>query len=115
MRKLIITSIVAALGTAAAAQPPVVVEAPRFPTERVSFGDLNLGTDQGVDRLKFRVRGAADRVCNSNSIEVLDTRLKAMRCYRSAVDIAYSDIARVVEMKRNGASLAATSLLVSAR
>lgn len=115
MRTIIATAVMAAFGTAAAAQSPVIIEATRFPTERVSFADLNLASEDGVDRLKWRVRGAADRVCNSNSIEVLDTRLKAMRCYRGAVTASFTEIDRISAMKRNGALLAATSLAVQAR
>ncbi|MFC7537389.1 UrcA family protein [Sphingomonas sp. GCM10030256] len=115
MRNRILAAVLATLSSAALAQPPVIVEATRFPQERVSFADLNLTTEGGVDSLRWRVRGAADRVCNSNSIEVLDTRLKAMRCYRGAISAGFSDIDRIVASRRSGAALAATALVVRAR
>ena len=39
---------------------PVFVTAETYPTERVSFADLNLSSPAGLDTLKQRIRGAVN-------------------------------------------------------
>ena len=63
MRKILMLACIGLLGSASAAQPPVVVEGSNAPFRVVSYGDLNLATEKGQDRLTSRIRAAARDIC----------------------------------------------------
>ena len=115
MKNAIATLALIVLGAGSAFAEPVVVEGTRYPTERVSYADLNLTDDQGISTLKRRVRGAAGRLCLSHSVEPLQVWLASKNCYRGAVADAYSQIDRVIAGQRSGTSLASAILVVTAR
>jgi UrcA family protein len=58
---------------------------PAAPTARIATGDLNLASADGASVLKRRIRGAAEQLCLSDSVEALDDTLRRKQCYRQAV------------------------------
>jgi UrcA family protein len=56
----------------------------------VTFGDLNLGSPQGIAVLYSRLKNAARTVCEQDSIEINSVRdvWEAKRCQKAALDRA---------------------------
>jgi UrcA family protein len=79
----------------ALAQDPVVVEG-GVPTARVSYGDLDLGSDSGLATLNGRIHRAASRICFEDGRTDLATRLNWGRCYKGALAQAKVQVDRVV-------------------
>jgi UrcA family protein len=72
--------------TAAAAAQPVEVR-----TEQVSYGDLNLASKEGADRLQMRINAAVRHVCPSqggNSIETMQCRIDAHKAAKRQMTVA---------------------------
>ena len=67
-----------------AQQSPIKVEA-ASPQARVSFGDLNLATPDGIKALESRVRSAAADLCLADGVIGLEERMARQRCYRTAI------------------------------
>ena len=62
----------------------------------VSYADLNLANPKGLDRLYWRVRSAAYRVCGVENMRVsLDITRKNRECVSSAIDNAIGEIGDV--------------------
>jgi UrcA family protein len=51
----------------------------------VSVADLDLASPAGVARLNVRIRGAAAKLCLTNDVEPVETRLARAKCFRTAV------------------------------
>jgi UrcA family protein len=104
------------LGTGiAGAQPPVTVYAPTAPSAKVSYADLNMRSEQGVNKLQARVRHAASGLCLIESREMLEVSLKRKGCYDTAVRDGYAKIDQVVAEKMAGKSSLTTAILIVAR
>jgi UrcA family protein len=95
---------------------PVSEDQAQSRSATVSFGDLNLGSQTGVDRLQTRIHGAARQVCGISAPAPL-TEIKFNRdCYKGAVASAQPGFDEAVAAARHGVVLvgAGASLIVSA-
>jgi UrcA family protein len=62
----------------------------------VSFADLNLANPKGLDRLYWRVKSAAYKVCGVENMKVsLDVTRNNRECVSSAIDNAIGEIGDV--------------------
>ena len=86
-------TICAAAATAAvpAAAQDLEVTSP-LPSVEVSFGDLNIGSDQGRLLLDARLRGAARQLCQPKTMGPLGERMERRACYRTALDGARTKV-----------------------
>jgi len=63
------------------------------PSRIVSFGDLNLGSHEGVSRLYARIKSAAKEVCEPIvDVSVTGARLRQRRCEEHAIEQAVEDV-----------------------
>lgn len=116
-------SVVGAVAVAAVLLIPTVSLASRVSEDQtqsrsatVSFGDLNLASQTGVDRLQTRIHGAARQVCGISAPAPL-TEVKFNRdCYNGAVASAQPGFDEAVAAARHGVVIvgAGASLIVSA-
>lgn len=81
------TFVIGAASTAYAAAPDNAV-----PSLQVSYGDLNLATDQGTAALYGRIVSAAYKVCQASDIRVLSEVARASRCREEAIARAVRDV-----------------------
>ena len=94
---------------------PTVVTAPtdafrEYRSIAVSYADLNLRGDDGVERLNTRVRRAAQAVCGmDNSTVQLGMRIAVINCFRGSFERASNDVQIVVTRFRAAPVLAAGS------
>jgi UrcA family protein len=51
----------------------------------VQYGDLNLATAQGVERLYQRIAGAANEVCNAHGDRSLKNMARSQMCIRESI------------------------------
>jgi UrcA family protein len=51
----------------------------------VQYGDLNLATAQGVERLYQRIVGAANEVCNAHGDRSLKNMARSQMCIRESI------------------------------
>jgi UrcA family protein len=98
MRILFITGALAGLVAAspAAAWSPVRVDADRG-SARVSYADLNLGSAEGVERLKLRSRLAASILCGKNDGRDPVQRINAQACLERAMADADNQIGQAAD------------------
>jgi UrcA family protein len=82
------TFAVAATMITVAAATPLRAEAP---TAQVAYGDLDLGTQAGINTLNGRIRRAADRVCGDNR----GAAMEELRCRSNAIAGANAQVALV--------------------
>jgi UrcA family protein len=71
----------------------------------VPFGDLNLGSSQGVNTLYARIAAAAHEVCAPQGVDMRD--LQAYAAERACVSQAIANAVRDVHSTKVAASLAA--------
>ena len=92
-----IASTLIAISTAAYAEkPPVIVDGVLdMPTVHVSYADLNLRSQAGLQVLQARVRRAASTICLEPQVRELPRVIAARNCYNSAMARAQDDIERV--------------------
>lgn len=93
MRTIPLTAALLVLTTASPgiAQPPIVVEG-SAPTARVSYADLNLASPAGVERLRSRVRRAAEGLCLEGARTDLARAKAEHKCFSTAVASAQGQI-----------------------
>ncbi|AKH43310.1 UrcA family protein [Altererythrobacter atlanticus] len=89
----------AALTAATAITPAMAGQ----PTERVSYSDLNLTTQEGQDILQQRLNKAAWRVCMFDAKGQLQTAEHQNACYRQArKDVAVRVAEVIADHQRGG-------------
>ena len=110
MKKILVSAAIAMLGSASAAQPPLVVT--NAPFKVVSYGDLNLSSQSGQDRLASRIRSAARDICLENNIEQVKFTAARRHCYNKAVNNGLSQMNEAVAARASGTTLAAATLVV---
>ena len=120
MKTIIIAACILGTTSAMATAAPVVIKGDRaateeFFTERVSFADLNISSQAGLDTLRRRVRAAATRVCESVNPEPLMASVESLGCYRRTMGDSYAQIDSILAARGTGAAIAAVSVTVSAR
>ena len=99
----------------ASAQQPVTVYGSTAPTARVSYADINLASDRGVEKLQNRVRAAASGLCLEPGWEDLAVSTARTMCYRTAVHDGLSQIDQLVAEKMAGKASLVSAILISAR
>lgn len=62
------------------------------PTARVAYGDLNLATPAGVERLHSRLRGAAESVCEHGAFRDLAALSAEHACIERSVGDALAQV-----------------------
>lgn len=110
---------IATLGVPAmlqAAERPTIVEGiVDRPTAVVSYRDLNLASDEGVDRLQARVRRAATRICVTPGFKPLPEQIAENGCRDEAVAGAQEQIQMAVANFGNTQLAALSQISVTAR
>jgi UrcA family protein len=112
MTKILLAACVALLGSASVAQPPLIVSKSAGPIKVVSFGDLNLTSAEGQDRLSSRIRSAARSVCFENNIEQVKFTVARRHCYDFAISDANRQMNEAIARVKTGTALAAATLTV---
>lgn len=87
---------------------PMVATAPTSETHSiaVSYADLDLTENKGVDRLNTRVRNAARTICEVGGIKPVKMIQLSNECYGGAMERATRDIEIAVASARGGDQLA---------
>jgi UrcA family protein len=65
------------------------------PSARVSYADLNLGSQAGRETLAGRIEAAADMLCDATSVEPVSLKVERVRCHRVAVDSGNARAVRI--------------------
>jgi UrcA family protein len=81
---LLIASAIA-LGARPAAAENYAATSASDPRATISAADLDLASPAGLARLNDRIRGAAAKLCLTNDVEPVETRLARAQCFRSAM------------------------------
>jgi len=110
MKKVLISAAIAMLGSASAAQPPLVVT--NAPFRVVSYGDLNLSSPSGQNRLMNRIRAAARDICLENNINEVKVTAARRHCYSAAVKDGLSQMNEAIAARASGTTLATAALVV---
>lgn len=91
----IAASLIAISTAGQAEKPPFIVEGVLdVPTARVSYADLNLRSEAGVQVLQARVRRAATTLCIEPQVRELHRMLLGRKCFNTAMTRASEDIQR---------------------
>lgn len=92
-----------------AAEAPIVSTAQvETKSIRVSYADLDLLEQNGVDKLNRRVRWAARSVCDAYNLQRPVKEIQAStQCFLSSLDRAGRDVELAVAEARSGSQLAA--------
>ena len=110
MKKVLISAAIAMLGSASAAQPPLIVT--NAPFKVVSYSDLNLSSKSGQDRLTSRIRSAARDICLANNIEEVKVTAARHHCFNTAVRGGLSQMNEAIAARASGTTLATATLVV---
>lgn len=93
--------------TAFAQRGPITVEANlNLPVEYVSYSDLNMASDEGLDMLRGRVRGAARRLCIDEGVRQLKPVFEGRHCFTGAIAGAEAQISRALAALDRGEQFA---------
>lgn len=113
--KMFALSLIAAgLGTGIASAQ-VTVYGSDVVTARVGFADLNLGSPDGMDRLKTRIRSAAKSICLDHNIDPLRISMQRARCYELAVSDGFAKADAIAALQLAGKPAAGTAIVLRAR
>src|SRR3546814_17770045 len=91
---LAVTAVV--IPVSAYAQAPITIEGEALPFEYVVYSDLNVASEDGLEMLRGRVRGAAKRLCINDAVRQLEPVLEGRRCFAGAIAGSEAQISRVV-------------------
>ena len=87
-----------------------------LPTAHVSYRDLNLQSDEGLNTLRARVRGAARMVCgDSPSVESVPQRVAVRSCVNRAIANGDRQMSAALAHGTSTATLAAEILTIRAQ
>jgi UrcA family protein len=86
------------------------VKSPAAVVATVSYGDLNLRTPAGVDRLNARIRAAAERLCIEPGVKGLDASLAGIECRDALIAAAAGQV-----QAASGTTYAAAGTITLAR
>jgi UrcA family protein len=92
----------------AAAQNYVATSA-SDPRATIPAADLDLASPAGVARLNDRIRGAAARLCLTNDVEPLETRLARAKCFRTAVSSGERQVEQMSAARTESTKVATSS------
>jgi UrcA family protein len=107
---------IASLVVAAALVLPTVSQATESDSVRVSYADLNLGSDAGAHALRGRIAYAARIVCDREDSRAVALAVPTGRCRSKAVDGAEPAFEAAVAAARHGTVtvLESAAIVVSA-
>ena len=110
-------SALVALAAASAFVLPTVSQAEEPNSERVSYADLNLGSDVGQHILQRRIAGAARTVCVIEDSREIELRSATNACRSNAMASAEPAYEAAVAAARHGTVtvMDAAALIVTAR
>ncbi|MGH6925538.1 MAG: UrcA family protein [Propylenella sp.] len=106
---LAVTALV--IPVAASAQGPITVEGEALPFEYVSYSDLNIASETGLDMLRSRVRGAAKRLCIEDGVRQLEPVLAGRACVSGAVAGAEGQISQALAAHDRGERFASNAAI----
>lgn len=78
----------------------------------ISYADLNLGQAKDLDRLMWRIKGAAASICFEGSHEPLNIEIADRACFESAVGNARRQVDQAVAHRSDTSVLAAARVIV---
>lgn len=104
-------AVAASCVTLAAASPALANMEQR--SERVEFGDLNLGSENGVKRLNRRVSSAIKRVCGVHESRDVRFIAAARTCRKESESRASQDVELAIANYRSGNRLAARDVTIA--
>lgn len=99
--------------TSAVAQPPLVVTGADAPSAVVNYGDLNISSKSGQDRLANRIRAAASDICLENNREDVKFSSSRRNCYRTALNSGFKQMNSAIAENARGVTTAAAVLTIS--
>lgn len=83
-------------------------------TEMVSYADLHLDSMRDRERLEWRVRGAASRLCTEDTRAVPTAYINS-GCFRAAMVNAHRQMDRAIALANGGRVIAASALVISGK
>lgn len=83
-------------------------------SERVTYGDLDLASNAGRDRLVRRMSDAATRVCESGGMQTMEDFATNTLCYQRAMRGGMGQVDQLVAAARSEQTLAAAALTIAA-
>src|SRR3546814_14663658 len=101
---LAVTAVV--IPVSAYAQAPITIEGEALPFEYVGYSDLNVASEDGLEMLRGRVRGAAKRLCINDAVRQLEPVLACRRCIAGVIARSAAKISRVVAALDSGETVA---------
>lgn len=113
--KKTIALILIGLGTGIASAQPVTIHGQTEPRVRVSYADLDIGTPEGADRLRSRVRAAAKGLCLDNNVDPLPFELMQRKCFRTALDDGYAKIDQAISYRLAGVPNLTSAIVIVGR
>jgi UrcA family protein len=98
------------------ATPAVAQDFGSTPSEKISYGDLDLASAGGKATLEQRIRAAAGRVCRSGSNEqTLQDNLAGRVCFKTSVADGLHQMDQLIAARNSGATMAAAVTIVGVR
>jgi UrcA family protein len=108
---MIIASAISFIATPALAQ-----DFGSTPSEKIAYGDLDLGSPGGKATLEQRIRAAASRVCRTGSNEQsLADNLAGRVCFKTSVADGLHQMNQLIAARNSGATMAAAVTIVGVR
>ena len=96
--------------------PAIAQDFGSTPSEKISYGDLDLASVGGKATLEQRIRAAATKVCQSTSNEqTLQDNLAARVCFKTSVADGLHQMDQVIAARNSGAVMAAAIVVAGVR
>ena len=102
MKMILMLVSAAALTTAAGAEPTVVATGETPSIVRVTYDDLNLGSERGRKRLTDRVTAAVRSMCKDDNVDSLKVEMAEQRCYTASIIEAGDQINQLLRVRPTG-------------
>lgn len=115
MKMILMLVSAAALATAAGAEPTVVVEGDAPSIARITYDDLNLGSERGRERLVGRVTAAVRSICQDDNRDMLAVELDEQRCFTASIREASAQIDQAVKARSLGLAAGPQSIAIVRR
>jgi UrcA family protein len=110
------TVMIIATAISLSATPAIAQDFSSTPSEKISYGDLDLASAGGQATLEQRIRAAASRVCNNGSAEQsLQENLAGRVCFKTSVADGLHQMDQLIAARNSGAPMAAAVTIVGVR
>ena len=98
------------------ATPAIAQDFGSTPSEKISYGDLDLGSAGGKATLEQRIRAAASRVCSTGSNEQsLADNLAGRVCFKTSVADGLHQMDQLIAARTSGTVMAAAIVVAGVR